>query len=103
MQEQSPDRPFSEEEPKTCPECAGRGWVDNRCLTPDHAHRCPICNGRGFDTAEKECYACRGTGLLELRQEDKNPCPLCGGAGIFPVPESMRARDFAFNPGRRTM
>ena len=25
---------------KSCPECGGRGWVDNRCLTEDHSHRC---------------------------------------------------------------
>jgi len=40
--------------PVTCPECNGRGWVDNRCLTPDHAHRCSYCDGRGTAAAGKE-------------------------------------------------
>jgi RecJ-like exonuclease len=87
--------------PKTCPECSGRGWVDNRCITPDHAHRCAYCDGRGRDALEHECYACHGTGLIEVRKEDKNPCPLCSGAGIYPVPEFMTAGDFAFNPSKR--
>jgi DnaJ-class molecular chaperone len=85
--------------PRKCPECNGRGWVDNRCLTPDHAHRCSYCNGKGFDAGGNECYACKGTGLLEVRQVDKNPCPLCGGAGVYPVPPSMVAWDFAYKPG----
>ncbi|MFZ5433048.1 MAG: hypothetical protein ACOZB3_04660 [Calditrichota bacterium] len=89
----------SKDRPQTCPECQGRGWVDNRCLTADHAHRCGYCDGRGTDAAGKECYACKGTGLIEVRQVDKNPCPVCGGAGIWPVPPSMTAADFAFHPG----
>jgi len=93
--------PSKDQPPKTCPECQGRGWVDNRCLTPDHAHRCGYCDGRGTDVVGKECYACKGTGLIEVRQSDKNPCTICGGAGIYPVPESMRAKDFAYYPGRR--
>jgi RecJ-like exonuclease len=87
--------------PKTCPECQGRGWVDNRCITPDHAHRCAYCDGRGTDTLGRPCYACGGTGLIEVRKEDKNPCPLCGGAGVYPVPESLTAREYAYNPSRR--
>jgi len=102
MPENIPGKPAPDSEPKSCPECRGRGWVDNRCLTPDHTHKCPFCDGKGFDALEKDCYACKGTGLLEVRQEDKNPCPLCGGAGIYPVPDSLRARDFAFSPGRRS-
>lgn len=88
-------------EPKTCPECHGRGWVDNRCITPYHAHRCMYCDGKGFDAGGKECYACKGTGLIEVRQEDKNPCPVCSGAGVYPVPPSMTAWDFAYRPGRK--
>jgi hypothetical protein len=94
--------PSPEGEPKKCPECQGRGWVDHRCLTPDHAHRCGYCDGRGTDFAGKPCYACKGTGLIEVRQVDKNPCPLCHGAGLYPVPESMPAREFAFNPSKRS-
>jgi len=87
--------------PKVCPECQGRGWVDNRCITPDHAHRCAYCDGKGFDASGKECYACKGTGLIEVRQVDKNPCPICSGAGVFPVPPSMTSWDFAYRPGKK--
>lgn len=91
----------SKDKPKTCPECQGRGWVDNRCITPDHAHRCGYCDGKGFDAGGKECYACKGTGLIEVRQVDKNPCPVCGGAGVWPVPKTMTAAEYAYNPSRR--
>lgn len=92
-------RPSPGDAPKKCPECNGRGWVDNRCITSDHAHRCMYCDGKGFDAGGKECYACKGTGLIEVRQVDKNPCPLCSGAGVYPVPPSMVAWDFAYRPG----
>lgn len=92
--------PSNEGPPKTCPECLGRGWVDNRCLTPNHAHVCMYCFGKGQDTSGKDCYSCKGTGMIEIRQSDKNPCPLCAGAGIYPVPESMSMREFAFKPHR---
>ena len=88
--------PQSDGAPRTCPECQGRGWVDNRCLTPDRAHRCSYCDGRGTDVQGKECYACHGTSLIEVRVEDKNPCPLCNGAGVYPVPESMTIKEFAY-------
>jgi RecJ-like exonuclease len=91
--------PPLDSEPKTCPECQGRGWVDNRCLTPNHEHRCMHCDGRGFDVLEKPCYACHGTGLIEIRQVDVNPCPLCSGAGVYPTPESMTFSEFAYRPG----
>ncbi len=85
--------------PKTCPECEGRGWVDNRCLTEHHAHRCNHCDGRGVSLSGIECAACHGSGMIEVRKEDKNPCPLCSGAGVYPVPSSMRMSDFAYRPG----
>ena len=85
--------------PKTCPECLGRGWVDNRCITPDHAYRCMYCDGKGFTPLGNECDACHGTGQIEVRQVDQNPCPLCAGAGIYPVPESMTIKEFVFRPG----
>jgi RecJ-like exonuclease len=91
----SPDGPS-----KTCPECRGRGWVDNRCLTPDHAHMCSYCNGKGISFSGKPCVPCRGTGMIEVRQIDRNPCPLCSGAGVYPVPESMTLREFAYLPHR---
>lgn len=90
--------PSPEGPPKTCPECQGRGWVDNRCLTPDHAHMCTYCQGKGMSFSGQTCYACNGTGMIEVRQVDKNPCPLCSGAGVYPVPESMSLKDFAFKP-----
>lgn len=93
--------PSPEGEPKVCPECLGRGWVDHRCLTPDHAHRCMYCDGRGFSLTGIECHACKGTGLIEVRMEDKNPCPLCNGAGVYPVPESFCVGEFKYRPGMR--
>jgi len=93
--------PPSEGSPRACPECQGRGWHDNRCITPHEAHRCMYCDGKGFDAAEKACYACHGTGLIEIRTVDKRPCQLCAGAGVYPVPESMRISEFAYRPGQR--
>jgi RecJ-like exonuclease len=92
-------KPSPEGEPKTCPECRGRGWVDNRCITPDHSHKCMYCAGKGFDARENTCYACHGTGLIEVRKVDRNPCPLCSGAGVYPVPASMAASEFTYRPG----
>jgi DnaJ-class molecular chaperone len=89
----SPDGP-----PKTCPDCQGRGWTDNRCLTPDQAQLCGVCNGRGTDTNGKECVSCRGTGQIETRSQDRLACTLCNGAGVYPVPESMTLEEFAFHP-----
>jgi DnaJ-class molecular chaperone len=86
---------------KICPECQGRGWVDNRCITPDHSLTCMYCVGKGVDALENPCYACQGTGLIEIRQVDKNPCPLCMGAGVYPVPESMTVSEFAYQPRKR--
>jgi DnaJ-class molecular chaperone len=59
------------------------------------------CNGRGTDVVGRDCYACHGTGLIEVRQVDKNPCPVCSGAGVYPVPPSMTAREFAYNPSKK--
>jgi len=101
MQTEGKRVPPSEGLPRTCPECQGRGWVDHRCLTPDHAHRCTYCDGKGINALEQTCYACHGTGLIEVRHVDKNPCPLCAGAGVYPVPESMTIAEFAYYPGRR--
>ena len=90
--------PSSEEEPSACSRCQGRGWMDNRCLISDYAQKCMYCDGKGFDALENICYACHGTGQIEVRQVDKNPCSLCGGAGLYPVPESMNFLDFAYHP-----
>jgi len=94
-------QPSSEGEPKECPERRGRGWVDNRCPKEDHAHKCMYCDGKGFDALENICYACHGTGQIEIRQVDKDPCPLCAGAGVYPVPESMTMAEFAFSLRKR--
>lgn len=90
--------PEKDSPPKQCPECQGRGWVDNRCITPDHILLCTYCNGRGTNYMGKECYVCHGTGSIEVRQKDQNPCPLCHGAGVYPVPESMSMKEFAYRP-----
>ena len=95
------DKSMGNTGPKTCPECQGRGWLDNRCSTPNHSHLCTLCNGVGQTSTGKECHACHGSGQIEIRQEDKNPCLLCNGAGVYPVPETMTLKEFAFNPGSR--
>ena len=84
--------------PEPCAECGGRGWLDNRCLRADQAHRCPYCDGRGVNVLGRTCYGCGGTGLMEIRMEDMRPCPQCGGAGVWPIPESMTIDEYAFNP-----
>ncbi len=86
---------------KPCPECQGRGWKENRCSTPDQAYRCPTCDGKGFTSSGSECHSCHGTGLMETRLEDKIECSLCGGAGLYPVPESMTLGEYAFRPGKK--
>ncbi len=86
--------PVDRETPQTCPECYGRGWVDNRCAKPDIENKCGYCNGKGIDAAGKPCYACKGTGLLETRTVDKIQCPRCKGLGRFPIPDEMKTKDF---------
>ena len=87
--------------PLSCPDCQGRGWMDNRCATPEASDLCSVCNGKGFDAGGKECYACHGTGRIEVRKIDKNVCPKCRGAGVYPVPPSMTEDQFAYRPGKR--
>ena len=84
-----------------CPDCRGRGWMDNRCATPDASDLCGVCNGKGFDAGGKDCYACHGTGRIEVRKIDKTVCSKCRGAGVFPVPQSMTEEQFAYRPGKR--
>jgi len=35
---------------------------------------------------------------MEVRMEEKHPCPECGGAGVWPIPPSMTIDEYAFNP-----
>lgn len=88
----------STDTPNTCPECQGRGWKDNLCVSEDRARCCSFCDGKGTDAAGKPCYACHGTGLIEIRIEDKLACPLCHGAGVYPIPEYLTPSDFAYHP-----
>lgn len=85
----------------SCPDCQGRGWMDNRCATPEASDLCSVCNGKGFDAGGKECYACHGTGRIEVRKIDKTVCSKCRGAGVYPVPPSMTEDQFAYRPGRK--
>jgi DnaJ-class molecular chaperone len=87
-----------ESQPQTCPECNGRGWKDNRCPTSDQSIVCMACNGRGTTASGAVCGGCHGTGQIETRLQDKMPCPLCNGAGIYPIPSSMNEAEFAFRP-----
>lgn len=88
----------SSDQPQQCPECHGRGWKDHRCLKPDQATVCQACNGRGTTLSGETCYGCHGTGLIETRTVEKDPCPRCNGAGVFPVPEWMHQDQYAFIP-----
>ena len=94
-------RPSPEGPPKTCSECQGRGWKDNRCLTPDQAVMCQVCAGKGFNNLGQTCRACQGSGRIEVRPVDRIRCPLCKGAGVYPVPASMSEREFAYRPGQK--
>lgn len=66
---------------KTCPTCAGSGWV--RCFSP-----CEVCGGDG-DVDGHKCETCGGTGIHEYLEH----CPNCGGVGT--VEASPSALDAA--------
>jgi DnaJ-class molecular chaperone len=91
----------SQGEPKTCTQCNGRGWIDNRCATEAQATLCSFCNGTGQTVTGKECYSCHGTGQIETRMEDKLVCPTCAGAGVNPRPQSMTIEEYAYRPGKK--
>ena len=101
MSPENTPRPSPESSSKTCPECGGRGWKDKRCSTPDQSSTCMACNGRGTTPSGSQCSGCHGTGQIEVRMQDKTPCPLCNGAGVYPVPSSMRETEFAYRPNKR--
>ena len=94
-------RPSPESSPRNCPECNGRGWKDNRCLTPDQSTTCMACNGRGTTSLGEVCSGCHGTGQIETRLQDKAVCSLCNGAGVYPIPSSMTESEFAYRPGMK--
>lgn len=50
--------------PKTCPECSGRGQVYYRQGFMTFAQTCDVCYGEGVVVAHK-CDACRGEGFIE--------------------------------------
>lgn len=101
----NPDEPSGNqlnEAPKTCTRCQGRGWIDQCGSASEQSIVCSYCSGRGTTVSGGECSGCHGTGRIETRLEEKNPCPVCGGAGVHPVPESMTYGEFAFQPGLKS-
>lgn len=101
MTSDKPRDAFPRGGPRTCAQCNGRGWLDNRCLTENQATVCGLCNGAGQNASGKECYACHGTGQIETRIVDKLVCPTCDGAGLFPRSPSMTIDEFAYRSGKK--
>lgn len=48
--------------PHTCPQCAGRGVLDENQGLFSFSRPCPVCGGRG-QIIETPCPTCRGTGV----------------------------------------
>jgi molecular chaperone DnaJ len=53
--------------PKTCPECQGRGQVYYRQGFMTFAQSCDLCHGEGKIVAHK-CDTCSGTGYIEVKE-----------------------------------
>jgi molecular chaperone DnaJ len=58
--------------PKTCPQCNGRGVLDDNQGFFSFSQPCPHCAGRGFTIDD--------------------PCPTCGGSGIEHRPREVKVR-----------
>jgi molecular chaperone DnaJ len=58
--------------PKTCPQCNGRGVLDDNQGFFSFSQPCPQCAGRGFTIDD--------------------PCPTCGGSGIEHRPREVKVR-----------
>ena len=60
--------------PKTCPQCNGRGVLDDNQGFFSFSQPCPACAGRGF-TIEDPCPTCNGTGIEHRPREVKVRIP----------------------------
>ena len=58
--------------PRSCPDCGGRGVLDEN---------------QGFFSFSSPCPACRGNGFVV-----DEPCPTCGGGGIEHRPRQVKVR-----------
>jgi molecular chaperone DnaJ len=58
--------------PVTCPECGGRGVIDDN---------------QGFFSFSRTCPRCLGRGAVV-----EKPCPTCGGAGVEKRPRQVKVR-----------
>jgi len=96
MVEERESSKYADEQPKKCEECNGRGWKDRRCAKPDQSIVCSACNGRGTNFSGSECDACHGTGQMDVRTVDKERCPVCKGAGVYPIPPGLKEADYAY-------
>ena len=91
----------SQDAGEVCPDCNGRGWKDSLCESSAHALVCASCNGAGVTVSGMECAVCKGSGRIDERTFAKTACPTCKGAGIYPVPEGLELKYYAFRQGRR--
>jgi len=60
--------------PVTCPECGGRGVLDDNQGLFSFSRACPRCGGRGT-VVESPCPTCRGTGLERRPRQVKVRIP----------------------------
>jgi molecular chaperone DnaJ len=66
--------------PTTCPQCAGRGVIDDNQGFFSFSQPCPNCGGQGF-LIEDPCPTCRGTGVERRPREVKVRLPAGVGDG----------------------
>jgi molecular chaperone DnaJ len=60
--------------PKTCPECGGRGVLDDNQGLFSFSTPCRRCGGRG-QVIDKPCRACKGTGVTRKARQVKVRVP----------------------------
>jgi molecular chaperone DnaJ len=60
--------------PHTCPQCEGRGVLDDNQGFFSLSSPCPNCGGRGY-TVEEPCPTCRGSGVEHRPREVKVRIP----------------------------
>ncbi len=60
--------------PKVCPNCGGRGVVDDNQGLFSLSTPCPTCGGQGV-TIEQPCGTCRGSGIEKRPREVKTRIP----------------------------
>jgi molecular chaperone DnaJ len=66
--------------PTTCPQCSGRGVIDDNQGFFSFSQPCPNCGGQGY-LIEDPCPTCRGTGVERRPREVKVRLPAGVGDG----------------------